>query len=87
MWKKIPVPDETLASDLARELESLTDEERAKVLGYLSHDREIMFLNEHASAAFSDTLEGLDTAEDIDAPSADDLSTFHPLFTPRFKVS
>ena len=87
MWKRISVEDPSLASDLARELDRLTDAERAKVLGYLSGDRGTLFLNEHASAAFSDTLESLESVEDIEKPSDDELSSFLPLFAPRFKVS
>lgn len=86
MWKKIPVTDDSLASSLARELDGLTEQERAKVLGYLSKDRDSLFLNEHASAAFSEILEDVHH-EEIDAPSDDELSTFLPMFPSRFKVS
>lgn len=86
MWKKIPVTDDSLPSSLARELDGLTDQERAKVLGYLSTDKSSLFLNEHASEAFSDILDDVHH-EEIEAPSDDELSTFLPLFPPRFKVS
>ena len=86
MWKKIPVTDDALPSSLARELEGLTEQERAKVLGYLSRDRDSLLLNEHASRAFRDILEDVEH-EEIDTPSDDELSTFLPLFPPRFKVS
>jgi len=87
MWKKIPMQDESLALNLSRELELMTADERAKVLGYISKDRDALFLNEHASDAFGDILEGVEHVEDIDAPTDDELSSFHPLFASRFKVS
>lgn len=86
MWKKIPVTDDSLPLSLARELDGLTEQERAKVLGYLSTDKSSLFLNEHASEAFSDILDDVHH-EEIEAPSDDELSTFLPLFPPRFKVS
>jgi hypothetical protein len=86
MWKKIPVTDDSLPSSLASELDGLTEQERLKVLGYLSRDRGSLLLNEHASRAFRTILEDVEH-EEIDAPSEDELSTFLPLFPPRFKVS
>jgi hypothetical protein len=86
MWKKISLSDDSLPSSLARELDSLTPEEQARVLGYLSKDRESLLLNEGASAAFSDILDDIEH-EEIDEPSRDELRSFLPLFPPRFKVS
>jgi len=87
MWKKIPMQDESLPLNLSRELGRLTEDEQAKVLGYISRDRDALFLNEHASSAFGDILEGMEHIEDIDEPSGDELSSFQPLFASRFKVS
>lgn len=87
MWKKIPLPDDSLPTSLTLELDELTDAERARVLAYLSKNRDTLFLNEHASTAFDDILQDVEHIEDIEDPSADELGTFLPLFPPRFNVS
>jgi hypothetical protein len=86
MWKSVPFND-SLAANIADEMDRLSGDDRAQVVSYLTEDRNAILLNPAAYSAFSHIVGDHEGLEEIAEPSSEELTGLPSLFSTRFKVS